>query len=404
MQSFVDVSGGVAAANGFKASGVEAGIKYAGRKDVALIVSDTPANVAAVYTTNRVAAAPVHLDRERTASGKAQAILANSGCANACTGEQGMRDARESARFTGELLGIDESLVLVCSTGVIGMLMPLDRLEAGARSAASALSREGGADAARAIMTTDTCPKEVAVQFTLDGRTVTLGGMSKGAGMIEPNMATMLAFLTTDAAVSPNALDAALRKAVAVSFNSLVVDGDRSTNDTLIVMANGAAGNREVVEGTPDFEVFAGAVRHVCVELAKKMAKDGEGASKFVTVRVNGAVTDEDAAMAARAIAKSPLVKTSWAGMDPNWGRVIAAAGYSGAAVDDRRAQIFYDDVCAYDAGRVADAQTLAAMKEKMRKPEFDVTVDLHLGTGAAVVYTCDLTHGYITINADYTT
>lgn len=402
---WVQVEGGVTAAKGFRAAGVAAQIKYAGRKDVALIMADRPAVAAAVYTSNQVAAAPVRVDRERTATGTAQAILANSGCANACTGERGIQDALASARFAAEALGIDEKLVLVCSTGVIGMLMPLDRLEQGAKEAARMLSRDGGNDAARAIMTTDTVSKEFAVRVEIDGKMVTIGGMSKGAGMIEPNMATMLAFVTTDAAINAKMLDRALRDATAVSFNSLVVDGDRSTNDTLITLASGEAGNAEICDAESEgYRMFADALRGVCVGLAKMMAKDGEGASKFVTVRVIGAATEADAKAAARAIAKSPLVKTSWAGMDPNWGRVIAAVGYSGAAVDDQRAQIFYGDVCAYDAGKVAGAETLAAMKERMRAAEFTVTVDLHLGDGEAEIYTCDLTHGYITINADYTT
>ncbi|MBQ9430211.1 MAG: bifunctional glutamate N-acetyltransferase/amino-acid acetyltransferase ArgJ [Kiritimatiellae bacterium] len=404
MKVYETIAGGVTAAQGFKAAGVPAGIKTPGRRDVALLAADSPAAVAAVYTTNQVAAAPVKLDRVRTAAGQAQAVLINSGCANACTGEQGIRDAEASARAVAAELGIDERLVLVCSTGVIGVLLPMDRLLHGAKLAAAALSRDGGDDAAHAIMTTDTVDKQYAVKLLIDGIDVRIGGMCKGSGMIEPNMATMLGFITTDASIGSKALDMALREAVGVSFNKIVVDGDRSTNDTVMLFASGAAGNTELNPDHPQWREFVDALTQVCVELAKKMVMDGEGASKFVTVRVRGARSDRDARLAARAIAKSPLVKTSWFGLDPNWGRVIAAAGYSGAEVDDRRAQIFYGDLCAYDQGKVADAAQLAAMQNVMRERAFDVTVDLHLGTGEDMLYTCDLSHDYVTINAEYTT
>lgn len=404
MKCFKRIEGGVTAARGFRAAGVAAHIKYENRLDVALLAADKPATVAAVFTTNQVAAAPVRLDRERIRNGKAQAVLVNSGCANACTGDQGMRDARASAKAVADALGIDESLVLVCSTGVIGMLMPLDRLTAGAQKAAQILSREGSDDAAHAIMTTDTVDKQAAVEFEIDGKTIRVGGMCKGSGMIEPNMATMLGFLTTDAAISQKALDTALRAAVGVSFNKLVIDGDRSTNDTVIALASGEAGNTELTPGHPQWNDFVDALKLVGIELGKKMVMDGEGVTKFVTVHVRGAKTEEDAQKIARAIAKSPLVKTSWFGIDPNWGRVIAAAGYSGAAVDEERVQIFYGDLCAFDQGKVADDALLAEMKEVMKRPAFDVTVDLHLGTGADLLYTCDLSHEYVSINAEYTT
>lgn len=399
-----EIGGGVTAAAGFRAAGVEAGIKAPGRPDVALLAADRPAAAAALYTTNRVAAAPVRLDRERTRSGRAQAVLVNSGCANACTGEGGMRDAEASAALVAEALGIDPSLALVCSTGVIGTRLPMGRLGAGIRKAAAALSREGGGDAARAILTTDTVDKQFAVRLDIGGAEVRIGGMCKGSGMIEPNMATMLAFLTTDADVGAEALDAALRAAADASFNKIVVDGDRSTNDTVIALASGAAGGGALGPGHPQWGDFTGALARVCGELARKMVMDGEGATKFVTVRVRGARSDADAAKVARAVAKSPLVKTSWFGLDPNWGRVIAAAGYSGAEVDERAAQIFYDGQWAYDRGRVPDAARLEALRGVMRKRAFDVTVDLHLGAGEETLYTCDLSHGYVTINAEYTT
>jgi glutamate N-acetyltransferase/amino-acid N-acetyltransferase len=404
MKTFECVEGGVTAARGFRACGVAAGIKYQNRKDMALLVADVPADVAAVYTTSKVAAAPVQVDRERTRAGQAQAVVVNSGCANACTGETGLKNAREMARVTAEALGIDEKLVLVCSTGVIGVNLPMDRIAAGAKLAAAALCRTGGHDAACAIMTTDTVDKQVAVELEIDGKTVCIGGMCKGSGMIEPNMATMLGFLTTDAAVHPKALDQALREAVEVSFNRVVVDGDRSTNDTVILMASGVAGNQLMTPYHPQWQYFVDALTLVCLELGKKMVLDGEGATKFVTVRVKGARTCEDAQLAARAISTSALVKTSWFGIDPNWGRVIAAVGYSGAEVDDQKVQIYYGDICAYDQGRVVDTALLKAMQDVMRKRAFDVTVNLNLGDGEDTIYTCDFSYDYVKINAEYTT
>ena len=398
------ITGGVTAPKGYRAAGVEAGIKYANRKDFALLVSDTPAAAAAVFTTNQVAAAPVQLDREHIRSGKAQAVAINSGCANACTGRTGMQNARRMVRATAEALGLDEKLVLICSTGVIGANLPIDRIEAGAQLAARSLKRTGGADAARAIMTTDTVDKQVALKVKIDGKDVIIGGMCKGSGMIEPMMATMLGFLTTDAAVDVRALRKVLQAVADASFNRVVVDGDRSTNDTLILLANGAAGNRTLSPAHPQWGVFEAALRTVAIELAKKMVLDGEGATKMVTVHVQGAKTARDAQLAARAIAKSALVKTSWFGVDPNWGRVICAAGYSGATVDDQKAQIWYGDVCAYDRGRVADAAALRQLKAAMKGRAFDVTVNLNLGKGEDTIFTCDFSLDYVKINADYTT
>ena len=404
MKTFECIKGGVTAAQGFCASGIAAGIKYQNRKDMALLCMAVPGPVAAVYTTNKVAAAPVLVDRARTSNGCAQAVIINSGCANACTGEAGLANARTMTRMTAEALDIDEEMVLVCSTGVIGVQLPMDKITAGIKQAAGALNSAGGHDAACAIMTTDTVDKQVAVELEIDGQTVVIGGMCKGSGMIEPNMATLLGFITTDAVVHPRALDQALREAVEISFNRVVVDGDRSTNDTLILMASGLAGNQALTPYHPQWQYFVDALMTVCLELAKKVVMDGEGATKFVTVRVKGAHTDDDAQKVARAIAKSVLVKTSWFGLDPNWGRVIAAAGYAGAEVDDQKAQIYYDDVCAYDQGRVADATLLKTIQAVMQKRAFDVTVDLNLGVGADTVYTCDLSYEYVKINAEYTT
>lgn len=400
------VKGGVCSAKGFRAAGVGAAIKYEGRNDVALIVADAPCAAAAVFTTNRVAAAPVLYDREVVKGGRVQAILANSGCANACTGEAGLKDAKLSALVTAGELGIDPQHVLVASTGVIGRRLPMDRLLDGMRQAAGQLGRtaEHGLAAEKAVMTTDTKPKQACATVTIDGRKVTVGGMSKGSGMIEPNMATMLGFITTDAAISPAMLKRALSLAIAKSFNRLVVDGDESTNDSVFLLASGCAGNAPIVRGGEAFESFRSALEAVCISLAKQMATDGEGATKFVTVTVRGAKSEKDAARAARAVAKSPLAKTSWFGRDPNWGRVLAAVGYSGADVVDTKAEVFYDKVWAYRFGKIADAAQLEKLAKVMKKDAFEVVVDLHLGTGESSVYTCDFSLDYVHINADYTT
>ena len=400
------IEGGVCAAKGFRAAGVPAAIKYKGRNDVALVVADAPCAAAAVFTTNAVAAAPVLYDREVVKGGRIQAILANSGCANACTGAPGLADAKRSAEETAKTLGIDPKLVLVASTGVIGHRMPVDRLVAGMKAAAAQLAAtpEAGLAAEKAVMTTDTKPKQAAVQVKIGGRTVTVGGMCKGSGMIEPNMATMLGFITTDAAITPAMLRRALRQAIAVSFNHVVVDGDESTNDSVFLLASGAAGNDAIKSAGPDYDAFLESLTAVGVSLARQMAADGEGATKYVEVTVRHAKTQRDADRAARAVAKSPLAKTSWFGKDPNWGRVLAAVGYSGAAVDDRAAEVFYGKTWAYRKGKVADAAQLAKLAREMEGPELKVTVDLHLGDFSSTIYTCDFSLDYVHINADYTT
>ncbi|MDO5462225.1 MAG: bifunctional glutamate N-acetyltransferase/amino-acid acetyltransferase ArgJ [bacterium] len=407
MDEMTFLNGGITSAKGFRTAGVEAGVKYAQRRDVALILADVPCVTAGVFTTNRVAAAPVVVDREKlAATPRSQAIVVNTGCANACTGAQGLADARAIADASAKLLGLDPSLVLVSSTGVIGTLLPVDRIIAGVEKAKAALAVGDipNEQAACAIMTTDTVQKRAAVQVTIDGKVVTLGGMCKGAGMIEPMMATMLAYVTTDAAVDATWLQSALKAAADVSFNRVVVDGDESTNDTLICMASGLAGNTTIDGNHPDAEKFLAALKAVCTNLAKQIVMDGEGVSKFVTVKVRGARDTGDAHLVARAIARSPLVKTSWFGLDPNWGRVICATGYSGAEVDERLVRIYYGGICAYDCGRVADEATLAQMTEIMRERSFEVVVDLGLGEGEDTIYTCDFTFDYVKINAEYTT
>ena len=398
--------GGVCAAKGFRAAGVAAEIKYRGRNDVALVVADEPCAAAAVFTTNKVAAAPVLYDRQVVKGGKVQVILANSGCANACTGAEGLKDAELSALATAGELGISPKHVLVASTGVIGRRLPMERLLKGMKLAKSALGRsfEHGLAAEKAVMTTDTRPKQACVEVKIGGKVVTVGGMSKGSGMIEPNMATMLGFVTTDAAISSAMLKRALQLAIAKSFNRLVVDGDESTNDSVFLLASGKAGNAPIVRSGEEFRLFVAALTTVCVSLAKQMATDGEGATKFVTVTVRGARSEKDAARAARAVAKSPLAKTSWFGRDPNWGRVLAAVGYSGADVVDMKAEVFYDKVWAFRSGRIADEKQLAKLAKVLKKDAFEVVVDLHLGAGESSVYTCHFSLDYVHINADYTT
>ena len=406
MSSCKIVKGGVCSAKGFRAAGVAAEIKYKGRNDVALIVADAPCAAAAVFTTNKVAAAPVLYDREIVKGGKVQAILANSGCANACTGKMGLRDAELSALATAGELGVDPKHVLVASTGVIGRPLPMNRLLAGMKQATKKLGRTPahGLAAEKAVMTTDTKPKQACAKVKIGGKTVTVGGMSKGSGMIEPNMATMLGFVTTDANITAAMLKRALYLAINKSFNRLVVDGDESTNDSVFLLASGKAGNAAITKAGGSFDAFLEALEAVCVSLARQMATDGEGATKFVTVTVKGAKTEKDAERAARAVAKSPLSKTSWFGRDPNWGRVLAAVGYSGADVVDMKTEVFYDKVWAFKCGKVADAAQLKKLEKVLKKDAFEVVVDLHLGKFSSSIYTCDFSLDYVHINADYTT
>jgi glutamate N-acetyltransferase/amino-acid N-acetyltransferase len=407
MEKYAIIEGGVCSAKGFRAAGVAAGIKYKDRKDVALIVADRPCTAAAMFTTNTLAAAPVVLDREIAKFGKAQAILANSGYANACTGPEGLRDAVESVKATAAELHIDPRQVFVASTGVIGRRLPMKRLLSGMREAVKNLAAtpQAGLDAEHAVMTTDTKPKQAAVKVKILGHEVTIGGMCKGSGMIEPNMATMLGFITTDCVIAPGMLRNALRSAVNRGFNRLIVDGDESTNDSVFILASGAAGNKEIRHPDASFRAFRDALIQLVAALARQMAADGEGATKFVTVRVTGAATERDAEAAARAIAKSPLCKTSWFGKDPNWGRVLAAVGASGAKIDERTVEVFYGKTWAYKQGKVADSVQLKKLAAELEGPEVTVTVNLHFNSSReAVIYTCDFSTEYVHINADYTT
>lgn len=385
---------------GFQAAGIVAGLKKSKRKDLALLYSECPAVMAGTFTTNQVKAATVKLCSARVKQyRKGRAIVVNSGIANACTGATGYRNAERMAQVTARALGLKPEEVYVCSTGRIGVQLPMHIIEPGIEKASQQLSRTGGMAAAEAIMTTDTRPKYCTARFNINGRRITLAGIAKGAGMIEPKMATMLAFLMTDACVAPAALQKALSAAVDQSFNRITVDGDRSTNDTVLIMANGVAGNTPALTPQhPDWSTFTEALNAVALDLALKMVKDGEGASKFVTVRVRGARNAREADIAARSVANSLLVKTSWVGDYPNWGRIMDALGYSEAKVDESRVDIFYDGMPAARRG-VSAGTDIERLKAVQRQKEFTIDIDLHLGQGEAVVYTCDCTEEYVRIN-----
>jgi glutamate N-acetyltransferase / amino-acid N-acetyltransferase len=456
---FKEISGSIVAPKGFLASGVFCDIKRLGtgkgsnkgpKRDLALIVSETPATVAGMFTTNQVCAAPVKVCVERMRKGKAQAVVVNSGNANACTGRQGMADAREMVSYTERALNFPKGSALVGSTGRIGVTMPMDNVRAGIIEAATLLDSEiKSADhAAEAIMTSDSRSKQIAIEFKLGGKMVRIGGICKGAGMIQPGMsptgarpatlpygglhATMLCFITTDAAIDAKVLQTALNEAVAHSFNRITVDGDMSTNDTVLVLANGLAKNPPIVgdEVTSliskkkgkirdssrrllrDFEIFQSALNHVCLELAKKIVRDGEGVHRVVTVRVNGAKTVQDADAVARAVANSTLVKTSWHGGDPNWGRIIDAIGYSAAKVVEEKIDIGYSTPRSASAKATARQEilwslkrgqpTLATFKElcaAVAPKEFELHINLNLGKADAVMYAADLTEEYVDFN-----
>lgn len=389
---------------GFRFSAVEAAVKKPGRLDLALILSEVPAAVAAVFTTNRVKAAPVLLSMQHAAGGAVLALVVNSGNANACTGAQGMADAAETARLVADGCGIPENTVLVASTGVIGKQLPMERIRTAIPALVNAAASRSMEEVARAIMTTDTFPKLETRQAEAGGKSYTLAGVAKGSGMIMPNMATMLSFLVTDAAVDPVFLDKAFRRAVDSSFNIITVDGDTSTNDMASIMANGMAGNAQIREGSPEAAVFENLLSGILLSLAKQIVLDGEGATKLVEIHVRGAVNEADAKRAAMAVANSSLVKTAFFGQDANWGRILAAVGYSGAEIDQDRACLSFDDVLMVRDGIFVGGDAEARGTEILKKREFSVTIDLKLGDGNAVVFTSDLSHDYVTINADYRT
>lgn len=403
MKTYKDIEGGVVAATGYKASGVCAGIKV-DALDLALLVSDKPAVVAGMFTTNSVQAAPVKVCKSVLKSGMASGVVINSGCANACTGADGLAAAEKTASEAAQTIGVNSDDMFVCSTGTIGKRLPIDKICAALPKAVDSLSVDGGDVAARAIMTTDTVSKQCAVEIDIDGVPVRVGGMAKGVGMIEPNLATMLAFITTDATVEQTALQACLANAVSKSFNRITVDGDQSTNDTVLLFANGSSVCGMLGESHPDWHRFCDAVGYITLELAKKMIRDGEGATKFVTVTVKNAVTADDANSAATAIAKSPLCKTAWFGGDPNWGRVIAAVGYSAAQVDPELIDIAFDDVFAVKNGQMVEDVTFEELEAVFKQKAFEIVVDLKLGREEDTVYTCDFSYEYVKINAEYMT
>ena len=389
---------------GFRFSAVEAAIKKPGRLDLALIFSDLPAKVAAVYTTNKVQAAPVLISRERSLNGSCRALLVNSGNANACTGAQGMTDALECGRKTAEALGLSDEELLIASTGVIGQPLPMERFRKGIQPLVDGLDHGTLDDVAKAIMTTDTFAKIERRSGEAGGKPYSIWGIAKGAGMIHPNMATMLSFLVTDAAVDGAFLKSAFAAAVDASFNAITVDNDTSTNDTALIFANGAAENPVISAGTPEGAAFAALLNDLLLSLAKLIVKDGEGATKFVEIRVKGAADQADAKKAALAVANSMLVKTAFFGQDANWGRIIAAVGYSGAQVRQENVEILFDDVVMATGGVFAGGDAEAAGTRVLQQKEFRVTIDLKIGSGEAAVYTSDLSYDYVRINADYRT
>lgn len=402
------IEGGVTAAKGFEAAGVASRIRKHGRVDMAMVYSQTPCKAAGAFTTNVVKAAPVKWDQKIVKESEyVQAVVVNSGIANACTGAEGYGYCKDTADKVSEVLQIPSEAVLVGSTGVIGMQLPMDRIKKGVEMLAEekCATLEAGTCAAKAIMTTDTCKKEIAVEVEIDGKTVTIGGMAKGSGMIHPNMCTMLSFVTTDAAISKSALQKALSADVEDTYNMISVDGDTSTNDTVLVLANGMAGNTEIHEGSAEYDIFAEGLRYVNEYLAKQMAGDGEGATALFEVNVIGAETKEQAKVLSKSIACSNLVKTAIAGHDANWGRIICAMGYSGVQFDPEKVDLFFES----EAGKiqivengVSTGYSEDVATEILSKPVVIATADIKMGTEKATAWGCDLTHGYITINADY--
>ncbi len=398
------LDGGVTAVPGILAGGIVAGIKPSGKKDLALIYSSTPARAAAVFTSNQVKGAPVLVSTEHVRGGQAQAIVASSGCANVCTGERGIQDAREMTRLVGELLRIPANHVLIASTGVIGVPLPMDKIRAALPKLAKSLSPQGGRAAAEAILTTDTRIKEAALRVEVGGRPVTIGGIAKGVAMLEPHLATMFCFVATDAVVARGALSPAVRRAVDRSFNRTTIDSDQSTSDTVAVLANGLAENTPLESGARGLRQFAGGLEALMTKLARLLVADGEGATKLVTIAVRGATSRRDALLAARSVANSPLVKTAINGQDPNWGRIMMALGKSPARVEQEKVSIAVGDERLVERGMLKEGVRLERVREIMGESEYDITIDLGLGRGEERVWTCDLSEEYVRLNAKYTT
>ena len=401
-------SGGVTAAKGYQAAATAAGIKYQGRTDMAMVYSEVPAAVAGTFTTNIFKASPVIWDRDIVkGSGSAQAIVVNSGIANACTGEEGDRYCRMTADAAAEALGIKADAVLLGSTGVIGMQLPIDKMQAGAKKLATLLASDidAGTQAAQAIMTTDTHKKEIAYTFTVGGKTATIGGMAKGSGMIHPNMCTMLAYVTTDAAIAQPMLQKAVSEIVVDSFNMISVDGDTSTNDTLLVLANGMTGNEEITAEGADYEAFYAALKEVCTHLAKEMAADGEGATKLVESIVEGADTKEHARILAKSVVCSSLTKAAMYGCDANWGRELCALGYSGVQFDPMKVEMYFKSgdttMLIFKGGAGVDYSEEEASR-LLSNDHVQIISKMNMGTENATAWGCDLTYDYVKINADY--
>jgi len=395
--------GTVTSPEGFFAGAVTAGIneKAAGKLDLAVLFSETPCVAAGMFTTSKLKSAPLQLTRQRLERGEAGAVVANSGCANALTGEHGLVDAAEMASLVAEGIGIDPEEVLVASTGVIGVPLPMKRIRPAVERII--MSRGGGHDLARAIMTTDTVPKETAVSVKIGDSQFTIGGAAKGSGMIHPDMATLLCFLTTDAPVERNFLGEALKRAVDLSFNMVSVDGDTSPSDTVLLLANGMAGGEPVSAESPLAAVFEQALEQVCVHLARLIAADGEGATKFIEVMVNGAADLSQARKAARVVVGSALVKSAIYGADPNWGRVVAAVGRSGADMDEYKFDLYLGDIQVVKAGRQLNSQK-REINKLLKSKEINLRVNLNLGEGSATAWGCDLTEEYVAINSEYMT
>ena len=397
-------NGTITSPQGFSAGGVFIGLKSRGedKLDLAMLVSDTPCSVGGVFTTSAIRSATVDLDRTRVATGRARALIVNAGIANTCVGAQGYKDAEEMTRLAANTLGIAAEDVLVCSTGVIGVELPMSLIRSGVTQIA--LDDAGGNQLARAMMTTDTHPKETAVSLTTStGQTITIGGVAKGSGMIHPNMATMLSFATTDAAVDPGFLQTTVKAVADETYNMLTVDGDSSTNDTFLAFANGQAGNPVIDERSPDADSFRLALQRVCTDLTRMLARDGEGASRLITVQVDGARSDGDARLAAKTIAGSNLVKSAVYGADPNWGRLMMALGRSGAEAQEEHVDLFVNGVCIMEAGTPIPFHRDAVVA-LMSGEQVDFRVSLNLADGIATAFGCDLTEQYVIINSAYTT
>lgn len=394
---------GVTFPKGFVAAGVKTGIKKSGNLDLAMIYTEKEAAVAGVFTKNAVAAAPVIVDREHIKNGKAHAVVANAGCANACTGETGLANAKKMAELAAAELKCDADDVLVGSTGIIGVNLPMDKIADGIKGVVGELSKDGSENASKAIITTDTYSKACSFAVEIGGKEVRFGAIAKGSGMIQPNMATMLCYITTDANISASLLQKTLSDIVEISFNMISVDGDMSTNDTVLVLANGEAGNEEIKEGTEDYSKFYDALKTICQELSKRIAADGEGATKFLTINVNGTKSFEDAKTVAMSVAKSPLVKTAFFGEDPNWGRVICAVGYAGIPMVPEKTVISFGGIPVYANGLGAEFDQDALHKVMS---EHDIVIDIEMGMGdaSATVWSCDFSYEYVKINGEYHT